>query len=304
MSPATKTPGKTLRFWALIWVPRTLWWLLWKLQFPLCYPTPRLFFGLGDDGVRSNLGWVLGASRVEKHIAPVYSNTFDERAVIYTTEEIWMSDIQSLDGFRRFVFCWRAFEVNFETDLELVYATLFLSRNIQYLKNARIPFKSLLKPGRTDNAKCPALRIVIGLWPLWKQMSWSGHIKHLKSSCKTLQLAMVGSFELHTHTHGVHHDEHFWMRCWFIFLHDNAKKAFGAVHTLETYCILRPGNMVLVHASIWIGHRCIYIYILLINLQLAMLPCCWMFWLCRTRTSTIRTFQNLPEVGNPQQWLN
>lgn len=99
MSPATKTPGKTLRFWALIWVPRTLWWLLWKLQFLLCYPTPRLFFGLGDDGVRSNLGWVLGAPRVEKHIAPVYSNTFDERAVIYTTEEIWMSDIQFLGDF-------------------------------------------------------------------------------------------------------------------------------------------------------------------------------------------------------------
>lgn len=49
------------------------------------------------------------------------------------------------------------------------------------------------------------------------------------------------------------------------------------------------------------GHRCIYI--LLINLQLAMLPCRWMFWSCRTRTSTIRMFQNLAELGNPQQTL-
>ena len=232
MSPATKTPGKTLRFWALIWVPRTLWWLLWKLQFLLCYPTPRLFFGLGDDGVRSNLGWVLGASRGEKHIAPVYSNAFDERVVIYwIAEEILMSDIQSLGDVLFCFFLLEGFWGQFwnRPGINFCYFASF---------HARILFKSLLKPGRTDNAKCPELRIVIGLWPLWKQMSWVGHTKHVKIYCKMLQLAMVGSFELHTHTH----HEHFWMRCWFIFLHDNAKKKPSVPwkHTvsfaLETWC--------------------------------------------------------------------
>ena len=51
------------------------------------------------------------------------------------------------------------------------------------------------------------------------------------------------------------------------------KNAFGAMHTLKTYCILRPGNMMLVHGSIWIEHRCDCVSCL----STCNSPCCWMF---------------------------
>ena len=58
-----------------------------------------------------------------------------------------------------------------------------------------IPFKSLLKPGRTDNAKCPELRTVIRLTCEANELSWS------YSTCRFLsnaaKLAMV---VLITHT--------------------------------------------------------------------------------------------------------